>query len=140
MKYPVLLSLRGKQTYANQEPDLIELVTEGTLEEKDEAWEIVYEETALTGLEGVKTIFRVEPKKIYLTRTGKLRSHMLFQEGTTHDSLYQMEFGAMMISVSATKVEWSLSREGGVIDLVYGIELEHSDVGVIEYHLDITAK
>ena len=32
MKKTVVLSIRGKQTYPQQEPEVIELVTEGTME------------------------------------------------------------------------------------------------------------
>ena len=32
MMIPVMLSIKGRQTYADQEPDMIELVTEGTME------------------------------------------------------------------------------------------------------------
>ena len=34
MSIPVLLSIRGKQSYLDQEPEVIELVTEGTLEQQ----------------------------------------------------------------------------------------------------------
>ena len=37
MKKEVVLSLRGTQTYEGQEPDVIELVTEGTMEFRDAA-------------------------------------------------------------------------------------------------------
>ena len=46
----VLLSVRGRQTYGDQEPDTIELVTEGTMVFRDGGWDISYEETALTGM------------------------------------------------------------------------------------------
>ena len=104
MKLPVMLSICGRQTYADQEPDTIELVTEGTMEFRDNGWDICYEESELTGLKGVTTTFRVEPQKVTLTRTGKLHSQMVFQEGVPHDSLYQMEFGAFMITVCATRI------------------------------------
>lgn len=140
MKQNVMLSIRGCQHYLEQEPDTIELVTEGTLEQVDGAWEICYEESELTGLSGVKTTFRVEPGKITLTRDGGLSSQMLFQEGVFHDSLYQTDFGfAMMITVCASKVFYDLSEAGGVIDLVYAIEIEQSTAGIIDYHLDIRA-
>ena len=103
MKQPVVLSIRGRQSYEGQEPDVIELVTEGTMAFVDGGWDISYEETELTGMAGVTTTFRVEPGKITLTRTGKLNSQMVFQEGTVHESLYQMEYGALMISVCATE-------------------------------------
>ena len=101
MKREVVLSLTGKQTYEGQEPDVIELVTDGTMEFRDGGWDISYEESDLTGLAGVTTTFRVEPGKVILTRTGNLKSQMIFQEGIPHDSLYQMPFGAMLITVCA---------------------------------------
>jgi len=140
MKREVLLSIRGQQAYRDQEPDTIELVTEGTLEYRDGGWDIRYEESALTGLEGVTTTFRVEPNRIILTRTGRLHSQMIFREGETHESLYQMEFGALMISVCASRIFVQLCEDGGMIDLVYNIDIEQSTAGTVDYHLDIRAK
>ena len=140
MKIPVILSLRGRQAYMNQEPDVIELVTEGTMELQDSGWVICYEESDLTGLAGVKTEFRVETDKVILTRTGKLNSQMVFQEGIRHDSLYQMEFGTLMITVCASRIIAQLDECGGMVDLVYDIELEQSAAGEVDYHLEIRAK
>ena len=140
MKRSVVLSIRGRQSYDGQEPEVIELVTEGTMEFKDGGWDISYEESELTGLAGVTTVFRVEPGKVTLIRTGKLNSRMVFQQGVTHDSLYQMEFGALLLSVQATSVFYDIVPDGGVIDLVYNISIEHTEAGVIDYHLDIRAK
>ena len=135
-----MLSIRGRQSYADQEPEVIELITEGTLEEVENGWELSYEESDLTGLRGVRTIFHLGDKTITLIREGKLNSQMVFQEGVSHDSLYQMEFGALMLTVCAIKVEANITADGGVIDLVYNIEIEQNAAGVIEYHLDIKAK
>lgn len=140
MKKAVVLSIRGRQHYADQEPEVIELVTEGTMEFTDGGWDISYEESALTGLEGVTTVFRVEPGRVTLTRTGKLNSQMVFQQGVTHDSLYQMEFGTLMLTVQATHVFFDILPDGGVIDLVYRISIENTEAGEIDYHLDIRAK
>ncbi len=140
MKQPVVLSLRGRQTYQDQEPEVIELVTDGILEQIDGVWHISYQESDLTGLSGVTTSFQIEPKKITLTRTGTLNSQMVFAPGTYHSSLYQMEFGALMITVCASQIRHELTCQGGTVDLVYGIEIEQSAVGVVEYHLEITPK
>jgi len=140
MKQEVVLSLTGKQTYDGQEPDVIELVTDGTMEFRDGGWDISYEESDLTGLAGVTTTFRVEPEKVTLTRTGNLKSQMVFQQGVPHDSLYQMPFGAMMITVCAQYLFFDIVPDGGMIDLQYSIEIEHSAAGVVDYHLDIRAK
>lgn len=140
MKKQVMLSIRGRQNYMDQEPDVIELVTEGVLEQKEGGWELTYEESELTGLKGVTTTFRVEPGKITLSRKGPLSSQMVFQVGQYHESLYQMEFGALMITVCATKVDYNIRADGGTVDLTYGIEIEQSAAGVIDYHLDIKVK
>lgn len=140
MKKDVLLSICGRQTYPGQEPDTIELVTAGTMEKFPGGWELSYQESDLTGLDGVKTIFRVENSKITLTREGRLRSQMVFQEGTRHESLYQMEFGALMMAVCASKISCDLSDQGGTVDLVYTIEIEQSMAGTVDYHLDVQAK
>jgi uncharacterized beta-barrel protein YwiB (DUF1934 family) len=140
MKYLVMLSVRGAQRYVGQEPDVIELVTPGTLEEIDGGWEIAYEESDLTGMDGVTTVFRVEKEKVTLTRFGKLVSEMIFREGVAHESLYKMEFGALLISVCATKIQWDISSQGCTVDLNYNIEIEQSAAGVVEYHLDIKAQ
>ena len=140
MKQNVVLAIRGRQSYEDQEPDVIELTTEGTMEFKNGGWDISYEETALTGLEGVTTLFRVEPDKVILTRTGKLRSEMVFQQGVVHESLYQTDVGAFMIAVCAQFLYFDITPEGGMVDLVYSIDIENSPCGTVDYHLDLRAK
>lgn len=140
MKQNVALRIQGRQTYGNQEPETIELVTDGTMEFRDGGWDISYEESALTGMEGVTTTFRVEPGKVTLLRSGKLSSTMVFQENVPHDSLYQLEFGALLMTVKATRVFYDLVPDGGMVDLVYEICIENTEAGVIDYHLDIRSK
>ena len=140
MKKAVLLTIRGQQTYAEQEPEVIELVTEGTLTQTEKGWKLTYEESDLTGLKGVTTTFQIEPGMITLSRKGPLNSEMVFREGQFHESLYRMEFGALMITVCASKVRYDISENGGTIDLTYAIEIEQSAAGCIEYHLDIQTK
>ena len=140
MRKDVVLSLRGQQNYVDQEPEIIELVTEGTLESTERGWIIRYEESDLMGLSGVTTEFSVEPEQVELKRTGKLNSHMVFREGVHHDSLYQLEFGALMITVCANKIRSDLTENGGTVDLVYGIEIEQTAAGQVDYHLDVKVK
>lgn len=140
MKKTVMLSIEGRQSYAGQEPEVIELVTEGTLENTSGGWTISYEESDLTGMAGVTTTFLVEEGKMTLIRTGRLNSRMVFQEGITHESLYEMEFGALMLSVCAKKISATITGDGGTLDLSYAIEIEQTDAGVIDYHLQISPK
>lgn len=140
MKKQVALSIQSIQHYTDQEPEKIELVTEGTLELRDGGWEICYEETDLTGMDGVTTTFRLEPGQVILRRSGKLRSEMVFREGMLHESLYQMELGVLMLTVCAKQIEASITESGGTVDMVYSVAVENNEAGIVEYHLDIRAK
>ena len=137
MKRSVILNIRGTQRYEGQEQDTIELVTEGTMEKIDGGWDLSYEESDLTGLAGVTTVFQVEDGVITLRRSGRLSSQMVFREGVVHESLYQMEFGALLMTVCARRIAHELNDVGGYVDLTYSIQIEHSAAGVVEYHLDV---
>ena len=140
MKQEVTLAIEGRQTYPGQEPEIIQLVTDGIMEFRNGGWDISYEESELTGLAGVTTTFRIEPGMVTLTRKGTLSSTMIFQENVEHESLYQMPFGALMLTVKATSVFYDIVPDGGVIDISYLINIENTEAGVIDYHLDIRAK
>lgn len=140
MKIPVMLSICGRQNYIDQEPEVIELVTEGTLENTGNGWEIRYEESEMTGLAGASTNFLVEPEKIVLTRSGNLTSQMIFRVGVPHESLYNMGFGVLMITVNATNIRYELTSKGGWVDLSYGISIEQTAAGTIDYRLEIKTK
>ncbi len=140
MKIPVMLKLTGRQTYLDQDPEIIELTTEGIMEPDGDGWRISYEESELTGLKGVTTNFFIQPGKVTLSRNGALKSEMHFEVGQYHHSLYQMEFGALQITVYASRVEYDLSETGGTLDLVYAIDIENNASGLIIYHLDVNAR
>ena len=136
-KIPVMLSIRGTQTYPDQEPEVIELTTEGTMERQKEVWEIAYEESDLTGLAGVTTAFRVGPRGVVLKRTGNIENQMIFMEGRKHESLYRLDFGALMLTVQATKVHSDITEKGGTLDIHYQIEIEDTSAGTVQYHVEV---
>ena len=137
-KLPVMLHIRGTQNYQDQDPEVIELTTEGTMEKQKEVWEISYEESDLTGLAGVTTCFRVGPRGVVLKRTGNIENQMIFMEGRKHESLYRLDFGALMLTVMATKVKSNVSEQGGTVDIHYNIEIEETGAGTVEYHIEVS--
>ena len=137
MKRAVVLSIRGRQTYGKQEPEIIELVTEGTMEFANGGWDISYEESDLIGMEGVTSAFEVDGDRVALERTGKLQSRMEFVEGQKTESLYSMDFGAMLLGVTARRVESHMTDEGGSIHLEYGVELERNFLGLNTYDIQV---
>ena len=134
----VTISVVGSQKFEGQNPEKVELVTDGTMTCQDGKYSISYAESEMTGLEGTVTTFDVEPHCITLTRTGALNSQMIFEEGRTHESLYDMGFGALLLGVRARKVQSALTESGGVFRIEYIIQVENDVSGLNRY--DVTVK
>ena len=72
MDKSVIISIKGVQSTEGEQPEVIELVTEGLLAKEGEgAYTLSYQESELTGLEGTLTTFQIEDGRI--TRDEVLR-------------------------------------------------------------------
>ena len=138
MKREVLIRLEGEQRYNDEQPDVIELTTEGTLERSDGKLLLSYEETALTGLEGTLTTFEFEEDCVRLLRSGAVNSVMEFAVGRTHKSLYEMPMGTLLMSITTLRIENHMDDCGGSLTVTYDITLEELGTGQIEYRLSVT--
>lgn len=137
-KRPVMITISGSQCTPGEKPEVVELTVSGTLEIVNGGYQVTYEESELTGLEGTTTTFHVTEDSLILRRCGSVNSEMVFIEGTPTESLYDMGFGAMLVQVCARKLEIHLDAEGGSFDLRYAIDVEQTPLGVIDYHVTVT--
>ena len=128
-KLQVLLSIRGEQYFDDIDPDETELMTEGTLEVREDGLRLSYQETALTGMEGTSTAFEIRGPRVILTRTGKVNSQMIFEEGRQHTSLYETPFGELTVDIQTSRLRHNLSERGGVMEIRYSIAVEHTVTG-----------
>lgn len=127
MKQEVLITLRGTQTYAQEKPESVELMTRGTMTGRNGKFAISYEETELTGVKGTTTTFLVfNPKRVVLSREGTIRSRMVFEEDVKNEALYDLGFGSLLISICARKIVVDLSEQGGKLFIDYTVEVEQS--------------
>ncbi len=126
----VIISIRGTQSYEQQEDDVIELVTEGKLEQEDEGhFTLSYQESEVTGLEGTLTTFQIEPERVTLMRLGEVNSEMVFELGRRHLSMYETPYGALAMGVNTRELSSALNERGGELRIVYDIELDHALAG-----------
>lgn len=137
MKKDVLISIRGTQTAPDGQPETIELTTVGTIEWEGERTILSYQESDLTGLAGTTTAFYLEPGRIVLERTGTIESVMEFVEGRCSESLYRIAEGALLLRVYARKMQVHLEGASGWFALSYGIEIEGTSMGTIDYHITV---
>ena len=87
----VIISIKGKQLYAESGPDEMELVTAGSLRRDGQGgYSISYQETELTGLEGTTTRLYVNGGRVTLLREGSINSQMVFEMGKRHMSMLSL--------------------------------------------------
>lgn len=128
----ILLSIRSEQRTPDDPPEIMELQSEGVYTQYEDRIELEYVETELTGLTGVTTRFVLYEDRVVLVRDGeKLKNTMVFQVGKKTDSLYDVGFGALLITVSALRVDLDLML--GKFTVEYTVEVEHTYMGTNVY-------
>lgn len=119
------------------QPAHVELITSGTMTRAEGKYIISYPESELTGLEGTQTTFEISDRCITLTRSGKVSSEMIFEEGRKHEALYDMGFGALLVGVQASKVQSALDDTGGLFRMDYTLEIEHEVSAQSQYLVSV---
>lgn len=137
-KLPVLLRIVGSQTPEGEKPEAVELTTEGTLWQEEDHFCVRYEESALTGLEGVTTTFSVWPGRIVLSRTGAVQNQMEFVQGVVDQSLYDLGFGALLMEIRPIRVETAMSKIGGSFRMDYHLTIDRAASGKVSYEITVT--
>ncbi len=139
MKQEVLIALKGTQQIAGDEPETMELMTTGTMSAGKGRFAVSYKETELTGTAGVTSTFYItSPNRVVLNRSGAIESKMVFAQGEKNESLYDLGFGALYVSVNARQVDAQLTEAGGYIHIDYTVEVEQASSSHNIYHITIT--
>lgn len=132
----VIISIKGMQGYG-EDNDAIELVTDGKYGYSDDLCKLIYMESELTGLEGTKTSFTIEPTSMVMEREGTLNSRMVFEQGKKHLFLYETPFGSTTMAVDTKRVFTKLDEHGGDMEVDYIINFEHAAVGRNKFRINV---
>lgn len=137
MEESVVISVEGKQKFLGEEPQTVQIVTDGIMKRVGDVVYLSYEESEMTGMEGTTTTFAVKDDHVELTRTGAVQSRMVFETGKKNVSLYDMGFGALTIGIKARRLKNNLGPEGGRLEISYGIEIEDQIQGLNSFTIDV---
>ena len=140
MRDNVIISIKGKQLYAESSPDEMELVTSGTLK-RDGAggYTVSYQESELTGLEGTTTRLHIGKGRATLLREGSVNSQMVFEEGRRHLSMYETPYGALSIGINTRRMRSTLGEAGGDLEIDYAIEIDNLLAGQNLFRMNVRA-
>lgn len=119
----VLLTIKGTNI-ENGKKELVEFVTEGRLQMKPGGYLLEYDETELTGEEGVTTKVLLENGSVTLMRNGEVDTHMVFKENQVFESNVSTPFGMIRMNVFAHHVESTLNDKSGLLDLEYEVSTQ----------------
>ena len=140
MKKEVLITVRGTQV-TDSGPETIELITGGTMTGRNGKYAISYEETELTGTAGVTSTFLIlNPQRVILTRSGNIKSRMVFSKGVKDESLYNLGFGSLLLGIYTKDICVDLSENGGRLTIDYVVELEQTVTSHNSYEVIIETK
>lgn len=134
----VIISIKGKQLYAESSPDEIELVTSGTLKRDGlGGFTVCYQESELTGLEGTTTKLHIHGGRVTLLREGNINSQMVFEEGRRHLSMYETPYGELSIGVNTRRMRSTLGEAGGDLEIDYAIEIDNLLAGQNLFRMNV---
>lgn len=104
----------------NEEP--IEVVYLGRMEEREGKTLVSYEESILTGMEGVFTELSINDDHLEIVRTGNIESKMVFKEHHKDVFVYKMSVGAMSMALETDQL--LVGKEADTIDIYIRYRLE----------------
>lgn len=110
---------------AEAEKEHMELVMEGRCRDDGERFSVTYKESTLTGMEGTTTslsFLKKEPGLVTMTRTGAVRTALVFEEARRHLCVYETPLSPFEVSVHTKKVKNRLLTDG-TLTLDYAVEL-----------------
>ena len=104
--------------------DGVELITSGEYSHQGGKTVFSYMESEVTGMEGTRTTFQVDPKMVTLTREGTMNAQMVFEPGKKHVFLYETPYGATSMGVDTRRLTHGLGANGGDMQIDYIIDVD----------------
>lgn len=137
MKKNVLIKIKGVQIVESDQ-DVTELFTHGMFYKRNDSYYITYDETEATGFDGSKTTLKVEgDEKVTLIRSGKVKSHLIIENGTRCIGHYGTESGNMMIGVYTKDITSELTDSGGDLYFRYALDINSTLISENEVFINV---
>ena len=120
----VLVSVKSVQRDMDGKDTVVELISSGTSHEKGNAQYVRYEESSVTGLDGVKTTIKIHDDSIVLLRTGAVNMRHQYVRGEERESVYETPYGDLHMAVNTHELTVDFHEGVGHVHLGYDISVE----------------
>jgi uncharacterized beta-barrel protein YwiB (DUF1934 family) len=137
MKKDVMIAIKGMLELDGTDSGGDELVTQGVYWHDGKTARLTYLESELTGMEGTRTTFEVDPYRVSLTREGTVNAQMMFELGKKHLFLYDTPYGAFTMGVSTNSIKSKLDDNGGNLEIKCVVSMENSSVSRNTFSINV---
>ncbi len=119
--------------------DIIEILTEATLEKFDDFIIINYDESEITQQKGSRTRLKIYRDKMIMTKVGVYSSKMEFQQDVKYSNLYSTPYGNFDLDFITIVYKYNLNENGrGNIYVEYKITFADTEESLNKLNIDIT--
>lgn len=118
--------------------DVIELVTEATMEHTKDCIIINYDESDITESKGTKTRLKIYKNKLIMTKVGNISSRMEFEKNESYSNLYSTPYGTFDLDFSTIDYSNALDEFGkGSVEIEYKVIFGGTDESNNKIKIDI---
>ena len=138
-----VIRVESSQWADGQLLDPVRLMTHGQLsyKEKEDVWNISYDESDATGMRGTQTRVSLFPNgRVVLSRTGSVEMELEFVKGDQRVEAKSTPYGPVRFSVLTQGVKGSMNEEGGAIELGYSLGFYNRHTISTKLQLQVTAQ
>lgn len=133
MTKKVKITIKGSQYVPDSDEEFFELVTDGEYVQNGSRAEVSYIESELTGYNGLKTTFIVEPDMITLSRAGGAAGDMLFTVGRKQHFLFESGYGSITMGIDTHSISSDLGEDDGQFEIRYDVDVNNAIISRNEF-------
>lgn len=141
MKKDVLLTINGKHKERGADWDGVEVMTTGTLYEKDQALYLIYDEVMGEREEDInhnRIKIEQDPLMVTITKSGAVASVMSFAKDVKEKSSYETPYGSLLMEIDTKEIHFENEDDRMYLRIRYDLEMNYEPLS--ESDISIEAK
>ncbi|MBR3516704.1 MAG: DUF1934 domain-containing protein [Lachnospiraceae bacterium] len=127
MTKEVLISIKGLQFEGPMDDrhEQVELIVAGSYYCKNGVHYLMYDEQMEGFPEPSRTLIKIAPERVEMSKTGGFAVSMIFIEGQKNMSSYRTPFGNMMMAVDTTGIHIQETEDSLDLEILYHLDMNY---------------
>ncbi|WP_075618413.1 DUF1934 domain-containing protein [Paenisporosarcina indica] len=136
MQSQVKVKMKTTIRQPNEEPEVYELWSTGSLIKKGDHAYLKYEEVQGQEDKNIKTTVKMGKNEALVLRSGGLNMRLPFRLNATQNGSYESEYGTLMVTTSTQHMAYEKNEHDGRFVVQYDLNVSGEPVGeyTLEFH------